>query len=328
MAIGKASDFKVYNEQLFGGLWEGLSQNADGFNAASAGTIRLIPRDRLGDYSYSSFFKSISSVVARRDTTSVSAATDLAMTQDESISVKISRRFGPVAQTIDAWKKVGRDPQEMSFRLGAMMAEEMALDMINTALLAGEAAIEGQSTFNYDATGETTKTMTHTHMVNGFKTMGDKAASLRTVVMHSKPGFDLQIQGIADNVFEVGGTIINTNFVPMFNKNVVTIDAPALTDANGSLIDTYNTLALVNDAIVVEESENPPTVAFDLVTGLDNLIYRFQAEYAYNITVKGVKWDVTNGGANPTDAALGTTTNWDLAVTSFKNGAGIRVLTQ
>lgn len=328
MAIGKASDFKVYDEQLTTGLWEGLSQFSDGFNAGSGNTIRLVPRDRRGHYSYESFFKSIAGVVSRRDTTSTAAATDQALPEDEQISVKINRKFGPVAQTVDAWKKVGSDPREMSFVLGEMMAEEVALDMINTAILAGEAAIEGQAAFNYDATAQTTKTMTHTHLIKGMALMGDFSGRLRAWVMRGKPYHDLLAQAVADNVFEVGGVVIAAGNVPTFNKPTVVIDAPALTDANGSLIDTYNTLCLVENAIVIEESEEPPEIAFDLITGLENLVYRFQGEYSYNIKIKGMKWNVGAGGANPTDGALGTTTNWTLAATNAKHGPGIRVKTQ
>lgn len=328
MAIGKASDFAVYNDQVYGGLWEGTAQFADAFNAASANTIRVVASDRLGDYRYESFFKSISNVVSRRDTTSVSAATDLAMTQGENISVKINRKFGPVANTVDSWKKVGRDPQEMSFKLGQMMAEEQNLDMVNTAILAVEAAIQGQSAFNYDATGQSPATMAHKHLIQGMSKMGDFANRLRAWFMYSAPFFGLMSQSVTDNIYQVGGVTIINGAPITFNKPVVHIDAPALWDANGSLTDTYNTLCLVEGAVTVEQSEEPPTIAFDLVTGLENLVYRFQAEYAYNITIKGMKWDVANGGANPTNATLGTTTNWDLAVTSAKNGPGVRIVTQ
>jgi hypothetical protein len=39
--------------------------------------------------------------------------------------------------------------------------------------------------------------------------------------------------------------------------------------------------------------------------------------------VKGYRWDVTNGGANPDDSSLGTGSNWDRAATSDKDLAGV-----
>ncbi|MGH9339528.1 MAG: major capsid protein, partial [Acidobacteriota bacterium] len=59
-----------------------------------------------------------------------------------------------------------------------------------------------------------------------------------------------------------------------------------------------------------------------------NLVMRIQGEYAYNLRLRGFAWDVTNGGANPTDSALGTSTNWDKAATADKSLAGIRIKTQ
>jgi hypothetical protein len=105
MAIGKASDFKIYQDEVRGGIVERLTQASAFFNAAG-GAIRLGTVSRRGDYAKESFFKSISSLVTRRDTTSVAAATDLALAMDEIISVKLNRKIGPVAQTLDAFRKV------------------------------------------------------------------------------------------------------------------------------------------------------------------------------------------------------------------------------
>jgi len=327
MAIGKASDFVLYEEQFWSGVWEGLDQVAVGFNDASNGTIRLVPRDLVGRYEQEAFFKSISNLITRRDVTAVTAATDLAMTQGEFVSVKINRKIGPVAQTLDAWRKIGTDWGEMSFILGQKVAQEQAKDLLNTALICGEAALEGQSSLVYDATGLSTKTATHAHFNAALAKLGDFSGRVACWVMHSKVYHDLLGQAITDNVFQIGGLVIQRGQVPIFGRPVVVIDAPALTDANGSLTDTFNTLGLVPDAIVITESESREIIGMP-VSGLENLVYRVQGEYAFNAAVKGFQWDITNGAANPTDAALGTTTNWDLAVTSYKNAAGVRLVTQ
>ena len=54
---------------------------------------------------------------------------------------------------------------------------------------------------------------------------------------------------------------------------------------------------------------------------------RYQGEYAYNMKVKGFTWDVTNGGANPTAAAVATATNWDKTVADDKNIGGVQLVT-
>ena len=75
---------------------------------------------------------------------------------------------------------------------------------------------------------------------------------------------------------------------------------------------------------MVENTETE-RVVLDEVTGLENLVVRLQGEYAYNAGVKGFKWDIGNGQANPNDTALGLGTNWDLAMASVKDVAGVVV---
>ena len=145
--------------------------------------------------------------------------------------------------------------------------------------------------------------------------------------MHSKAYFDLVKEQISANITNVADRVIYGGTPATLNRPVIISDVPALTDANGSATDTYNTLGLVADGVVISESEQSDIIS-EIVTGLENLVFRIQGEYAFNVKCKGFKWDVTNGGANPTDTALGTTTNWDKAATDNKDLAGVRIVTQ
>lgn len=327
MAIGKASDFKIYEPQYYGGAWEGISQIVDAFNAASRNALRLVPRSVIGQYEKESFWKSISGLIAHRDTTSVAGVTDGKLEQDENVSVKVARKIGPIAQTLDAWRKIGSNPQEMSFQLGRMIAAEKAKDYINSGILAAETAISGVAALNFDATGGSTKTLTHGHLVSGMAKLGDYAQRIVCWVMHSKPFFDLMQQAITDKVFEVAGATIIGGNVASLGRPTIVIDSPALWDLNGSATDTYNVLGLVENAAIVTESETEELVS-EVVTGLENLVFRVQGEYAFNLAVQGFSWDVTNGGANPVDATLGTSSNWDSNVSSAKLQAGVRIKVQ
>jgi hypothetical protein len=86
-------------------------------------------------------------------------------------------------------------------------------------------------------------------------------------------------------------------------------------------------LGLTASGVVVQRSEEE-TISAQMVAGLEQLVMRIQGEYTFNVGCKGFKRDVTNGGANPTDTALGTTTNWDKDVTEDKNLAGVRIMVQ
>ena len=327
MAIGKASDFKIYQEEFYGGMYESIVQNVNAFNGASNNAIQLVAKELKGEYSKESFLKEISNLITRRDLTSVSAATDLAVTQGEFVGVKINRKIGPVAQTLDAWRKIASDPREMSFKVGQMVGQNKVKDYLNTAILAAETAISGQTALKNDITGGSTKTITHGHLVTTMAKMGDQASNIVCWVMHSKSYFDLIGQALTDKIVEVAGATIYSGNVATFNRPTIVTDAPALTDANGSLTDTYNILGLVPSAVTVTESEDEQ-IESQIITGLENLVFRIQGEYAFNLGVKGFAWDVTSGGANPLDAAIGTTTNWDKAATNDKALAGVVLITQ
>lgn len=322
MSIGKASDFKIYQDEYYGGMFESIAQNTNAFNGASAGTITLVGRDHKGDYSKESFIKDISSLISRRDTTSVSAATDLAVTQGELVSVKINRKIGPVAQTLDAWRKISSDPREMSFLIGKMVGEKKVQDYLNTALLAAAPAIGAQSDLTYDYAGTGTgMTLTHTALVDGMAKMGDQASRIKAFVMHSKAYFDLMKQAIADKIVEVAGVTIYQGSVATFNRPVIVTDAAGLVASS-----VYSTLGLVESAIKVEESEMEE-IESQIVTGLEQLVFRIQGEHAFTLGLKGFAWDITNGGANPNDTAVGTATNWDKVATDSKNMAGVCIKT-
>jgi hypothetical protein len=328
MAIGKASDMVIYQAEFQSGLVEGLNQNVALFNEGTRGAIQLVPAALKGYYGKAAFFKDVSSLITRRDITSTSSVTDLAMTQDEAISVKLNRKIGPVAQTLDAIKKAGLTEAQASFAFGQLAASRKMKDMVNTALIAVEAAIQGNTAMNLDITGETTKTASTSALVRTLAKFGDMAGDIVCWIGHSKPYYDILNGMISDKVTGLADIVTIQGGIPAtLGRGFVVVDAPALTDANGSATDTYNTLGLVSGAVVVTESE-ADLFATELVTGIENIARRWQAEYAYNVEVKGFKYDVGNGGANPTDGTLGTTTNWDQVAYDDKLTAGVRLVTQ
>ena len=328
MAIGKASDMVIYQAEFQSGLVEGLNQNVALFNESTRGAIRLIPAALKGHYGKAAFFQDVASLVTRRDITSTSTVTDLAMTQDENVSVKLNRKIGPVAQTLDAIKKAGLTEAQASFAFGQLAASRKMKDMVNTALIAAEAAIQGNTAMNLDVTGESVKTASTAYLVQTLAKMGDMAGDIVCWIGHSKPYYDILNGMISDKVTGLADIVTIQGGIPAtLGRGFVITDAGALTDANGSATDTYNTLGLVSGAVVVEESE-VDTFATELVTGIENIARRWQSEYAYNVSVKGFKWDIGNGGVNPTNGNLGTTSNWDQVAYDDKLTAGVRLLSQ
>jgi hypothetical protein len=325
MAIGKASDFKIYEDQMRGGVVETLNQATNYFNTAG-GVIRLTTKSHRGQYAQESFFKNIASGVSRRDTTSVSAATDLALTMDEIISVKLKRKVGPYAQTLDAFRQVqmSATDQSLSFLLGTQVAKNMQTDMLNSAIRAGVASLKNQSDVYYDGTAGT---MTASKLVSGNAKFGDAAQRIVTYVMHSKVYHDLVQNQIvpANNGEGAASATVYGGSPATLGRSIIVTDSDDLKVDDSP--DLYYTLGLTPDALIVENSEEE-TMYSEMVTGLENLVVRLQGEFAYNLGVKGFKWDTANGGANPLDAAIATGSNWDKAVTSYKDLAGVCICTR
>lgn len=325
MSIGKGSDFKIYEDEFYGGMFERVAQNTEVFNAASANCLRLIEQSIVGNYQKESFLKTIASLVTRRDLTSVSSVGDTAMTQDEIISVKVNRKIGPVAQALDAWRKIGENQQEMSFKLGGMIGDAVIEDMVNASIAAFEAAVSNQGSQVYDGTAGT---LTHGALVNGLAKMGDAAGRIRCWVMHSKPAHDLLGQALTDKITNIADVAIIEGTTASLGRPTIVTDAAALfvAAASTSASDEYKTLGLTEDGLRCIQSEQQEIMS-EIVLGLEQIAFRVQGEYAFNLRIKGFQWDVSSGGSNPTDAALATGSNWDKVATNAKDLAGIVVRT-
>lgn len=310
----------VYDEQFWGGFTEVQHQNVAAFNAASNGAIRIVSTLKRGNFEQESFLKKVAGLIVRRDIASVAAVADTELVTDELVSVKLNRRIGPVSQTLDSWKKIGEDPETMSFLLGQQIAPDIQADYLNSAIRAVRAAITAVTALNYDGTAGN---LSFASLLAGLALFGDAAANIVAWVMHSKPFYDLMADGITNYKIEnVGGFMLVTGSPVSLGRPIVVTDSAALVTTGSP--NQYHTLGLVANAVTVTESETR-SVESDLITGLANLAMRVQGEYAFNVGVKGAQWDVANGGVNPSDAALATSTNWDQVTTDSKGAAGIRI---
>jgi len=322
MATSTLSDMVIYEEQFYSGYTETLEQETDAFNAASRGCIILSSDAMKGQYEQQSYFDLISSLVARRDPTSVAVVADSGLTQSELVTVKLNRR-AQVGFTRDQFRKIMQSPAEGSFIFGQQLAKAIMVDYLNSVLIAGVAAINTNAGTTYDATAGT---MSHVNLVNGIALFGDKASSINCFVMHSKVYFDLVKEGITNTTYQTNSIAIMDGSTPTLGRPVIVTDSAALLNAVPAP-DEYTTLGLTVNALTVVESE-ARDIFHDTISGLHNLVERVQYESAYNVGVKGYAWDIAAGGANPIDATLGTGTNWDKAFTDDKSTAGISVVSQ
>lgn len=319
------TDLKIYHAQFSGGMYEKVAHNLDAFNGASAGTILMQSRGILpGQFNKEAFWAKIANLVTRRDMTSTSAATILKATQGELVGVKMNRKIGPLDRAVGALKALGLSNEELSFVVGQQFGEAKVEDMLDVALLALVAAIDNVAELKYDATGQSTTTLIPLHLVNGLKKMGDRAAQVKCWVMHSKPWFDLIGNGVSSTVTGIGDVIAYGGSPATLGRPVIVTDSDRLLNTNGSADDTYNVLGLVPGAAIIGDSSED-TMLSQMVDGLEQIMLRTQSEHDISLNLKGFAWDTGGGGANPNNTALGTGSNWDQAMTSHKDLAGILI---
>jgi hypothetical protein len=321
MAIGKTSDFKIYDELMHTGYTETVQQFTDAFNEGSNGAIALVSEEKLGEYEKEAFYEALSAPISRQDITSVAAVTDRNLTQDENIRVKLHRKFDPTAVTKKQFKMIGRDPDEFFMVLGAQYAKDAAREKLDTGLLAARVALANVSAVLNDVTSASITSVTHTNLLRTIGKFGDAHDRIVAFVMHSTQFFDLGVQAIADQIDTIASGIIQVFNVPGFGRPFIVTDSASLI-ATADTPDSYFVLGLSRNAIQLIESETPEFLQ-DEVSGLEQIVMRYQGEYAYNLGVKGFKWDTANGAGNPDATALATASNWDRSMTSDKDLAGV-----
>ena len=336
MATTVNTDVKVYDEQFQGGFIETIMDNVDAFNAASRGALVLDTEDILGHYEKEAFWDervSGQTGIVRRDTTSTSTVSAIKLTQDEFIGVKLNRRNGPYETTLDTFRKAiaagmsaEQAGREFSRIIGVQTALALPEEMLTRALAAIEAKLDATSALEHDATDGTLAT---SDLISGLKKFGDAAGQIVLWVMHSSQFYDLLANQVAssESVYasDVFGAQIYAGMPVTLNRPVLVTDNASLLESAGvsTGVDAYSCLGLTARAAVLALSEPPAAVLEGPLTGYQNLTWRWQAEYAYNLKLRGCQWDTANGGANPTNAAVATGTNWDSVAADNKSLPGI-----
>lgn len=332
MATTASGDVKIYQPQMQGAFIETLQQNVDAFNAASAGALSFDTRELHGQYEQEAFFDEVSAI-SRRDPSADSSSTASAtkLTQDEFVGVKLSRRNGPYEWNISSARLANFDPRRFSMVVGRQTAVATPKEMLDRVLSALEAKLDGVADLEHDATDGTLATA---DLIDGIGKRGDQAAAVRIWVMHSKPYFDLVKEQVASSASIYGSEVFGAQIFEggpwSLNRPILVTDSDSLVDLTDVSSDEpiYSSLGLVAGAANIDMTEPPLAVAEGPKTGSDNLYIRWQAEYSYNLKLRGCAWDISGGGANPTDANVASAGNWDTVVADDKLLPGVIVRSQ
>lgn len=325
MATSLPTDMKFQDPFFYSGYSDVIQQAVEKFNGGSNGTITLTTNRKPGDYDYASFFANAGGLVSRQNQTSLGAATAIKLTQAENVGVKINRKIGPVEWTRSSFLKAGLSEDAIRVAAGEQAAKDVLADMLNNSIRAGRAALDNVAGSTY--TVPTNGTLNTTALNSGLALMGDQASRVSAFVMHSKVFFDLVGYQIApaNNGDMVANTAVVSGMPGTLNRPLIITDSDALAVTTGTgtaAVTDYYTLGLTAGGLMVEDTEEE-FVMLDMITGLEQIVVRMQGEFAYNMSLKGFAWDVSNGGKNPTDAAVGTGSNWDATYADVKSRAGV-----
>lgn len=322
MAIGTKSNIQIENEFVHAGWTEVVAGVVERFNAASNNCIRFITEDAVGDFLREDYFAEVSSLVSHRDPTDTNAQTAVPLVENRESKVRVPRKARLVQMTLDAFNRIGMGQDEFNMALGRQLAAAQMQNMFDTAILALDAALDGQTTNEFDASDGTLQIE---DLIDGLAKLGDSATNIRTWVQHSKPYYNLMKDHVANAIDGPANMVIIEGNQASLNRPIVVRDASAL--FRDLTTDIYVTMGLVPNAAVVQLTK-PPTVLETLVEGKTNILVSWQAEWDFFLSVKGFTYDEANGAADPSDATLAISTNWDKKATSYKNLAGVHIISQ
>ena len=311
------SQMQVFNEYIMPATIETLGQMVEKFNAASNGSIRLTTDGFDGDFLQESFFQAIHTAqrrVNRYTANNAQAATDL--TQLKHSSVKIAGGFGPIRFEPSQLTWLNKPTAEGIEVASRNFAEALMADQLNTAILALRSAIANQVAVTNDVSA--TAGVTYAGMNNAHAKFGDRSSDIVANVMTGAVYHKFIGQNLANaaQLFQAG----NVRVIDILGKAVVVTDAPALYVA-GTPNKEY-VLGLAAGAAIVHD-------AGDLISNIETkngqtrIETTMQVDYTFGLGLKGYTWDEANGGKSPSNAALGTGTNWDKVASDIKNTAGV-----
>lgn len=308
-------DMKVFNDFLYRTITEVIDQQVRLFNEASGGTIVLTTKRNVGDYTHEASFKAISGLIRRRNAYGSGAVAAVDLEQLQKNSVKVASGTPPIRFQPQQFSWIQQDPETAGVVIGEQFAEGQFQDMLNTALYSLVAAMNGVAGVKYDGTaGKATYRALNATAAK----FGDRANAIRAWVLHSTPMHDLWDNALAnaEELFSFGTVAVRTD---PFGRRFIVTDSPALVVASPA---GYRTLGLVDTAVTVEDNDDFFS-NLETTNGDENISRTWQAEYTFNVGIKGYSWDTASGGHSPTTAALSTTANWDKFATSNKDTAGV-----
>lgn len=317
------TDMKVFNQYVREATIETVSQMVDKFNAASNGGIQLSTQGFDGDFFQKAMFSSLHSAQRRVDRYATNtSASSTALAQLQHNTAKVAGGFGPIEWEPAQLRWVGDNPAVAVEVISRNMSEAIIKDMLNAGIASAVAAMEnvGATVTNDIGTG---RDLTYSDINTAHALFGDSSQLLVCDVMDGTMYHKLIGQNLTNTpqLFQAG----NVTVVEILGKRVVVTDAPALRETPATSTNDIKILSLVNGGIVVHDASDLVT-NIETSNGSQRIKTTMQADYTFGLGLKGYAWSTSV--KSPTDAELGTGSNWAKIATSVKHTAGVLTLGQ
>ena len=313
MAWPSSPSWDIISEKMYGAYYQLLAYNTNLFNEATKGGLVLSAGSIEGDFSTTSFFNRLSGLVRDRDVTSDATVSAIDFSMDNISRVKYAKGTPPVRVDSHRWKWIQKNPEDAIALISQQLVEETiaAQLAVATGAVIGACANVG-ATMTYDGTAGTA---TLAGLVEAAQLFGDRSSDITCWLMHSKVAKDLKIAALANsnNLYQIGNVKVIED---VDGRPIVVSDLPSLVYTSSGT--KYHVVGLTPGAVVVE-AEQDFFFNVDTRNGTENIGATWQAQWTENIGLKGFTYDTTNGGRNPTQATLLTSTNWDKKATTVKN---------
>jgi hypothetical protein len=306
----------VFNTYIMPATMETFAEMIRLFNAASNNSIVLDAGNFSGNFKTQAFFDSVMSGQRRVSRNGPNTeAPKTYITDHTKTDVKVAGGFGPIVYEPSEMTWL-REPTATGIELASRgFASALLLDQINTALGAVVGAISNQPDTVY---GSASEVLTYDTINLAHSRFGASSSLLRTDFMSGLQYHKFVSQNLKNApslLFEAG----NVRIVDILGKTVVVVDAPALTD---TIRKVSRVVSLAAGAVTVSDSRDIIT-NIDTTNGLQRIETTFQADYTFNLSLKGYSWDTATGGSSPDDSELYTGANWDRVSGPVHTTAGV-----
>lgn len=321
------SDLAIFTQYTYDAAVQAVAQQVDLFNEASQGAIVLRSRDHLGDFSEVAQWKRLSGLVRRRNAYGNGDVPQISLAMITDTMVKIAAGTPEVLMDPSQFTWILQNPRVAGVIIGQQLGPDMIRDMFNTAILGLVTTTTSVPGLIVDRTlnDEVPDQHASFQMFNqGQAKFGDRFNNIVAWLMHSTPLFQLydNAQANKEQLFNFGNINVQRD---QFGRLLIVSDAPGLKAAGTP--NKYLTLGLVPGAVTVDQN-NDYIDNVQTTNGKENIARSFQAEWSYNMGVKGFAWNKTAGGKSPADSAIGTSGSWSrIAGYNDRDLAGVVIRT-